>query len=108
MARRWLTLVGVVMLIAVAAAAFVDYEMIRKDADAARFDAAGARAGCLYGTAAFSIAERKRRHARSGPRCSIWLRTGGMNSSTPQEGQLPSAARVVTAAFWANSRKLIP
>jgi hypothetical protein len=64
MARRWLTLVGLVMLIAVAAVAFVDYEMIRADADAAQGNAANARVSCLYGSPALSIAERKRRHAR--------------------------------------------
>jgi hypothetical protein len=64
MAPRWLSLVGLVMLIAVAGVAFVDYEMIRTDADAAHDDAMLARVSCLYGTPAFSIAERKRRHAR--------------------------------------------
>jgi hypothetical protein len=64
MARRWMTLVGLAMLIVVAAVAFVDYEMIRKDADAARVEAEVARAGCLYRNPAFTIAERKRRHAR--------------------------------------------
>lgn len=64
MVPRWLTLAGLVMLIAVAGVAFLDYEMIRADADAARVEAEVARAGCLYGSPAFTIAERKRRHAR--------------------------------------------
>ena len=58
-----MTLLGLVMLIAVAAVAFVDYEMVRADADAARFDAEVARANC-FGTVAPTIAERKRRNAR--------------------------------------------
>jgi hypothetical protein len=64
MARQWMTLVGLAMLIVVAAVAFVDYEMIRADADAARADAGNARVRCLYGSPAFTIAERKRRHER--------------------------------------------
>jgi hypothetical protein len=64
MAPRWMTLVGLVMLVAVAAVAFVDYEIIRADADAAQANAANARVSCLYGSPAFTIAERKRRHAR--------------------------------------------
>jgi hypothetical protein len=64
MAGRWLTLVGLVTLFVLAGVAFVDYELIRADADAAHDDAANARASCLYGSPAFSIAERKRRHAR--------------------------------------------
>jgi hypothetical protein len=64
MARRWMTLVGLVMLVAVAGVAFVDYELIRADADAARADAFNARVRCLYGSPAFTIAERKRRHER--------------------------------------------
>jgi hypothetical protein len=64
MARRWMTLVGLVMLVGLAAVAFVDYEMIRADADAARADAGNARVRCLYGSPAFTIAERKRRHER--------------------------------------------
>jgi hypothetical protein len=63
MARRWLTLVGLVTLIAVAGVAFVDYEMIRADAEAARSDAEVARGNC-FGTVAPTIAERKRRNAR--------------------------------------------
>src|SRR5688572_10553835 len=69
MARRWMTLVGVVMLFAVGGVAFVDYEMIRADADAAQANAANARVSCLYGIPAFrppafSPAERKRQHGR--------------------------------------------
>jgi hypothetical protein len=63
MAPRWVALIGFVVLIALGGVAFIDYEMIRADADAARIDAATARAGCLYGSPAFTIAERKRRHA---------------------------------------------
>jgi hypothetical protein len=59
-----MTLVGLVMLVGVAAVAFVDYEMIRADADAAQANAFNARVSCLYGSPAFSIAERRRRHAR--------------------------------------------
>ena len=61
---RWVTLVGLVLLVAVAGAAFVDYEIVRADADAARIEAATVRAGCLYGTRAASPAERRQRHAR--------------------------------------------
>lgn len=56
-------LVGLVMLFALAGAAFVDYEMIRADAEAARFDAAVARGNCIASVAP-TIAERKRRSAR--------------------------------------------
>jgi hypothetical protein len=59
-----MTLVGLVMLVAVAAVAFVDYEMIRADADAAQANAANARVNCLYGSPACTIAERRRRHER--------------------------------------------
>jgi hypothetical protein len=64
-----MTLVGLVMLVAVAAIAFVDYEMIRADADAAQANAANARVSCLYGSPAFrppafNPAERKRQHER--------------------------------------------
>jgi hypothetical protein len=69
MSPRWVTLVGLVMLVVVAAVAFVDYEMIRADADAARTDAGNARVRCLHvrpalSPPAFSPAERKRRHER--------------------------------------------
>jgi type IV secretory pathway VirB3-like protein len=69
MARLWLPLVGLVLLFAIAAVAFVDYEMIRADADAARIEAANARSTCLYGSPAFrppafSPAERRQRHER--------------------------------------------
>ena len=69
MSPRWVTLVGLVMLVVVAAVAFVDYEMIRADADAARADAGNARVRCLHGSPAlrppaFSPTERKRRHER--------------------------------------------
>lgn len=63
MTRRWVTLVGLVLLIAVAGVAFVDYETIRVDADAARVDAAHARASCSSSRPA-NILERKRRNAR--------------------------------------------
>jgi hypothetical protein len=58
-----MTLVGLVMLIALTGVAFVDYEMIRADAEAARSDAEVARGNC-FGTVAPTIAERKRRNAR--------------------------------------------
>jgi hypothetical protein len=65
MAQRWMTLVGLVLLIAVAAVAFVDYEITRKDADAARIDAVLARVTCrTSGGIPGSIAERQRRNAR--------------------------------------------
>ena len=64
MLPRWMTLAGVVMLVGIAASAFVDFEMIRADAAAAREEAANARISCLYGTRALTAAERKRRHAR--------------------------------------------
>jgi hypothetical protein len=68
MSPRWVTLVGLVMLVGIAAVAFVDYELIRADADAAQASAANARVSCLYGSRAFSPpafdpAERKQRHA---------------------------------------------
>ena len=47
MASRWVTLVGLVMLVAVLTVAFADYEMIRADADAAQAGAANARVSCL-------------------------------------------------------------
>jgi type IV secretory pathway VirB3-like protein len=69
MARWWVALVGLVVLVGIAAVAFVDYELIRADADAAQANAFNARVSCLYGSPAFrppafSPAERKRRHAR--------------------------------------------
>jgi hypothetical protein len=53
-----------VILVGVAAVAFVDYEMTRADADAAQANAGNARVSCLYGSRAFSPAERKQRHAQ--------------------------------------------
>jgi hypothetical protein len=53
-----------VMLVGVVAVAFLDHEMIRADADAARAEAANARVSCLYGSRAFSPAERRQRYAR--------------------------------------------
>jgi hypothetical protein len=59
-----MTLGGLMLLIAVAAVAFVDYEITRKDADAARIDAAVARVTCrTSGGIPGSIAERQRRNA---------------------------------------------
>lgn len=60
------TLVGLVVLIGVAAIAFVDYEINRADANATQAKAGNARASCLYGMGSrpFTLAERKRRHER--------------------------------------------
>jgi hypothetical protein len=64
MAQRWMTLVGLVFLIAVTAVAFVDYEITRKDADDARIDAAVARVTCrTSGGIPGGIARRQRRNA---------------------------------------------
>ena len=61
---RWVALVGLIILVGIAAVAFIDYELIRSDADAAQEVATNARVSCLYGRRAFSAGERKRRHAR--------------------------------------------
>lgn len=61
---RWLALIGLVMLVGVAAVAFVDYEMTRTDAAAAGANAANARVSCLYGRRAVTPAERKQRYAQ--------------------------------------------
>jgi hypothetical protein len=60
---QWVVLVGLVMLFAVAAVAFVDYEMTRADAVTARSNAEIARARC-FSTSPTRIAERERRNAR--------------------------------------------
>jgi hypothetical protein len=102
-------LVGLVMLIAVAAVAFVDYELIRADADAARADAGNARVRCLYGSPAFTIAERKRRHercdrlpgpVREGDRVERrWDRHG------PWYGFVAAAILLPTAAMFVQSKR---
>jgi type IV secretory pathway VirB3-like protein len=105
----WVALVGLAMIVAVAAVAFVDYEVIHADAAAARAKAGNARASCLYGSRAFTIAERKRQHARCarlpGPLREAarverrWDRRG------PWYAFAAGAILLVTAAMFAHSRR---
>jgi hypothetical protein len=105
----WATLVGLVTLVGVAAVAFVDYEMIRADADAARIEADSARASCLYGTRPLTTAERRRRHARCarlpGPLREAdrverrWDRRG------PRFGVAAGAIFLATALMFVQSRR---
>ena len=106
---RWVALVGLVMLVVIAAVAFVDYEMIRGDADAARASAANARVSCLHGTRALTAAERRQRHARCerlpGPLREAdrverrWDRRG------PRYGFAAAAILLPTAVMFARSRR---
>ena len=118
MSPRWVALVGLVMLVGIAAVAFVDYEMIRADAGDARIEAASARASCLYGSRASSTAERKRRHERCqrlpGPLReadrveSRWDRRGRWYGFAAAATLLPTAVMFVRSRRHATSARLDP
>ena len=106
---RWMTLVGVVMLVGVAAGAFVDYELIRADAAAARDEAGTARLSCLYGKRPITLAERKRRHARCDrlpePRREAGRVERRWDRRGPRYGVAAGAILLATAAMFVQSRR---
>jgi hypothetical protein len=108
--RPLLVLVAFLMLVGVAAVAFVDYEMTRADAASAGSAAANARITCLYGSRVSSPAEFERRHARCEqlplPRQEAarverrWDRRG------PLYGFAAGAILLATAAMFVRSKRL--
>jgi hypothetical protein len=109
---RWVVLVGLVMLFALTAVAFVDYEMTRADAVTARSDAEIARARC-FSTSPASISERERRNARCERLIPVPARAADQverrwDRRGPWYGLTAGAILVPSVLFFARSRRRRP
>jgi hypothetical protein len=105
----WMALVALVMLVASTTAAFVDFEMNRAAADAARTEAGNARVACLYGSRPLTTAERKQRHARCaalpGPLREAARVKRRWNERAPWYGFAAGATLVATAAMFVQAKR---
>lgn len=106
---RWMALVGLVMLVGVSALAFVDHEIVRADATTARTKASDALGTCLYGSAAFTIADRQRRQARCAslprPQAEAQRVERRWERRSPLYGLAASAIFLTTAVMFVQSRR---
>lgn len=97
------------MLVAIATGAFVDFELNRAAADAARTEAGNARVTCLYGSRPRTTAERKQRHARCaalpGPLREASRVKRRWNERAAWYGLAAGATLLATAAMYVQSRR---